>query len=177
MEQPEAGVSRQMPPLSVAWLAQQHHGDLMRFLRIRGSGASMEPADLAQEAYLRMMQYEGARSIRSPLYLLLRVARNVVNDLRRADHARRNRSHLSIEGLELACGSPGPDRNAAQSEELARALAAIGALPRRCREIFLLHRCAQLSYPEIAQMCGISVKTVEKHVSAALFACNARLRD
>ena len=38
------------------------------------------------------------------------------------------------------------------------------------QEIFLLHRFDQMSYPEIARIKGLSVKTVESHISKALAA-------
>jgi RNA polymerase sigma-70 factor (ECF subfamily) len=163
------------PPLSVSLLAQEHHGAFMRFLRNRVGGASAEPADVAQEAYIRMLQYEGSEEIHSPYYMLLRVALNVVQDLRRAEQARRRYQHRPLEGLEIVSEAPGPESVAALAEELGRALAAIDALPPRCREVFLLHRRQHLSYTEISRLCGISVKTVEKHVSTALACCAERV--
>lgn len=45
---------------------------------------------------------------------------------------------------------------------------AIGQLPDKCREAFLLSRYEGLSYKEIAQQLDISVNTVEKHIGKAL---------
>lgn len=45
---------------------------------------------------------------------------------------------------------------------------AIGTLPDRCRIIFSLSRFEELSYKEIAENLGISVKTVENQMSKAL---------
>jgi len=45
---------------------------------------------------------------------------------------------------------------------------AISRLSPQCREAFTLSRQEHLSYKEIAQRMGISVKTVEKHMSKAL---------
>lgn len=45
---------------------------------------------------------------------------------------------------------------------------AIGTLPDRCRIIFSLSRYEELSYKEIAENLGISVKTVENQMSKAL---------
>lgn len=41
-------------------------------------------------------------------------------------------------------------------------------LPSRCREVFTLSRFEHKSNPEIAEMLGISVSTVEKHIVKAL---------
>lgn len=46
--------------------------------------------------------------------------------------------------------------------------AAVESLPEKCKEIFILSREEQLSYKEIAQIKGISVKTVENQMGIAL---------
>ena len=41
-------------------------------------------------------------------------------------------------------------------------------LPEKTRAIFILNREKGLTYPEIASSMGVSVKTVEYHISKAL---------
>lgn len=41
-------------------------------------------------------------------------------------------------------------------------------MPEKCREVFLLSRVENLSHKKIAEQLGISVSTVEKHVSKAV---------
>ncbi len=41
-------------------------------------------------------------------------------------------------------------------------------LPERCRRAFVLNRYENLSYNDIASEMGVSVKTVEKHISKAM---------
>ncbi len=56
-----------------------------------------------------------------------------------------------------------------RTREMAEAIRrAIDALPDRCRQIFLLSREKYLSYAEIAEVLGISVKTVETQMWRAL---------
>ncbi len=55
------------------------------------------------------------------------------------------------------------------------ARAAVGRLPSRCRQIFLLSREDGLTYPEIARVLGISVKTVETQMGRALKSLRASL--
>ncbi len=50
-------------------------------------------------------------------------------------------------------------------------------LPEKCREIFLLSRREGLSYSQIAQHLGISVKTVENQIGIALKRIRRRLFD
>ncbi len=44
----------------------------------------------------------------------------------------------------------------------------LNSLPQRQREIFVLNRIEKKKYKEIAEMLGISIKTVEKHMHGAL---------
>jgi RNA polymerase sigma factor (sigma-70 family) len=162
-------------PLSVSLLAKEHHGEFMRFLRRRVSAGPVAAEDIAQEAYIRVLQYEGSRTIRSPYFLLLRVAMNVMKDLHRAERVRRGNRHYSLGGLNLASEAPDPERAAVHAEELEQVLAAIAELTPRCREVFLLHRFSHSAYPQIARDFGISVKMVEKHISTALARCAERV--
>lgn len=53
----------------------------------------------------------------------------------------------------------------------------IARLPDKCRRVFTLSRERGLTYVEIAQVLGISVKTVELHMTRAFKALRAELRD
>lgn len=162
-------------PLSVSLLARQYHGEFMRFLRRRVPAGPVAAEDIAQEAYIRVLQYEGSRTIRSPYFLLLRVAMNVMKDQHRAERVRRSNRHHSLWALNLASEAPDPERAAVHAEELELVLAAIADLTPRCREVFLLHRFSHRPYPQIARDFGISVKMVEKYISTALARCAGRV--
>lgn len=55
--------------------------------------------------------------------------------------------------------------------------AAIERLPPRCREAFVLSRDHGLAYEQIAQVMGISVKTVQEQIGRALRALRVSLAD
>jgi RNA polymerase sigma-70 factor (ECF subfamily) len=46
---------------------------------------------------------------------------------------------------------------------------ALAAMPRTQREVFLAHRVDELSYTEIAQLRGITVRKVERQFARALY--------
>ena len=70
------------------------------------------------------------------------------------------------------------DTNLIEEAELnSRINAAIEALPKKCREIFLLCRFNDLQYNEIAVKLGISVKTVEMQMGIALKKLRIKLSD
>lgn len=156
--------------LSVQKTIARYHKSLLRFLRQR-LRVKEDAADVAQETYIRMLQYEGSRAIQSPSSMLFRIAINVTNDLRRAEHSRCVSSQCSIDGMELSSDRPGPDRELAADQDLERLYRVIAELPPKCRQVFLLSRAQLMTYPQIAEHCGISVKMVEKHISRALAAC------
>jgi RNA polymerase sigma-70 factor (ECF subfamily) len=156
--------------VSVKDIIRRHHAALIQFLT-RRLRVSADAADVAQETYIRMLQYEGSREIQSPASLLYRIAINVANDHGRAEQARRVTEQCRIDDVELESDLPSADREIAAQEELELLHAAIAALPARCQQVFLLSRVQRMTYPQIARHCGISVKMVEKHISHALELC------
>jgi len=156
--------------LSVQETIRRYHDSLVRFLRQR-LRVKEDAVDIAQEAYIRMMQYEGSTKIHSPASMLFRIAINIANDLGRADAVRRVSEQVPIDGLELASSQPSADRQIAASQDLQILYQAIEHLPPKCRQVFLLSRAQRMTYPQIAAHCGISVKMVEKHIGHALAIC------
>ncbi|MBE7173249.1 MAG: RNA polymerase sigma-70 factor [Williamsia sp.] len=61
------------------------------------------------------------------------------------------------------------ERDWEEPVDLAGAVAeALDRLPLRCREVFVLSRMGKLTYQQIAETTGISVKTVENQIGKAL---------
>jgi len=142
--------------------------------RLRAKLRSPEDArDVLQDAFVRLL---GARTMpREPAAFLNRIVRNLVIDRARRQSARGPEVPLSR--------SDEPWTHATQSEaiELAqtRALyrASVDALPKRTREVFLLHRLDGLAYKDIAALLGISIRTVEWHVAEAIVRIERDLRE
>jgi RNA polymerase sigma-70 factor (ECF subfamily) len=147
-----------------------HHDSLIRFLRRRLSIAE-DAYDVAQEAYIRMMKYEGSREIKSPSAMLYKIAVNVANDHGRAAMSRSAKDHLQIDDFELVSEVPSAERDLSAQQDLDILLEAIEELPPKCKQVFLLSRAQGMTYPEIGRHCGISVKMVEKQISRALAHC------
>ncbi|RYY75386.1 MAG: sigma-70 family RNA polymerase sigma factor [Gammaproteobacteria bacterium] len=170
----EESVSREIPKtLSIENLVSNCHISLVSFLR-RRLRVGEDARDVAQEAYIRLMQYEGSKDVKSPESLLFRIAINIANDLGRADKVRHLADHCDIDGLEFDSGIASPEREVSASQQLDLLYATIEQLPPKCRQVFLLSRFQNMTYPQIAVHCGISVKMVEKHISRALAICAAK---
>jgi RNA polymerase sigma-70 factor (ECF subfamily) len=119
--------------------------------------------DLAQEAYARAAAFRG--EVRNPRGFLARVAVNAARDLAR----RRAVRPATVELWHQAPGVAAP----ASQDTAVQLKQVILALPPRLREVFLLSRFGGLTYPQIAEHCGISVKTVEARMTKALALCVA----
>jgi RNA polymerase sigma factor (sigma-70 family) len=157
-------------PLSVQNTIRRYHDSLIHFLQQR-LRVPEDAHDVAQEAYVRLLQYQNSTSVRSPSSMLFRIAINVANDLGRADKVRHIADQCPVDEVELVSEQPSAERELSAVEDLALLRAAIAGLPPKCRQVFLLSRVRQMTYPQIARHCGISVKMVEKHISHALAIC------
>ncbi|HEX5305506.1 MAG TPA: RNA polymerase sigma factor [Dyella sp.] len=147
---------------------------LVRFLHRRTRSAA-DAEDLAQESLTRLMRYRG-HAPETWTALLYRIAVNALNDRSRRAASRFDAQHVSLDdGAELATGEPSHEQRTASQQELVALQRALLRLPDRCRQIYLLHRIEGMTYTEIADHCGISVKAVEKHISRALHLLRERL--
>lgn len=156
-------------------MVARYYRELLRFLQ--GAVKDRETAaDLAQESYARVLAAQQAgETIAEPRALLYRTARNLVIDQHRRNEVRG--SHAAQESADAdetvgpeACE---PEAAAMSAQSVQALLAAIAALPLRCREAFILHKFDGLSQAEVARRMGISVTMVERHLKLGMQACRA----
>ncbi len=127
-----------------------------------------DSADLVHDAFLRTMEAGRSRDIGSPFAFLVRVARNGLID-RFRHRARWAKVAVGAdEGVDRPDQAPDQERSLIARDRLRRALASIEAMPERRREVFLLHRIEGLTYLQIARLLGVSPKTIEYHLAAAM---------
>jgi len=153
-------------PRGIETLYRSERNALMRFIARRG--ATDEASDIAQEAFVRLAQNEDFRTdrIARPAAYLRQIVRNLLRDRAKAASRRDDRHHLPHEN-ELIC----PVNEIARLEArdgLARVEAAMRLMKPRTRDIFMAHRRDGLTYGEIAERTGMSVKGVEKQMSRAI---------
>ena len=165
-------------PLLAAYL--ERRTNLVRFLAARaGSLAAAE--DLVQELYFKLAGRDRTQDIEAPTALLYRMALNLMLDRARGearslarDTAWRRTAHAEIGGTDVA-DLPPADEAAASAQRLRQLVAAVAELPPQAGRAFRLHKLEGKSHAETAQAMGLSVKAVEKHVSAALKALTLKL--
>jgi RNA polymerase sigma factor (sigma-70 family) len=159
---------------TVEELFRTNHARLVQFLAKRLGGDIDRAADIAQEAYLRIMRYErpegAARPVvEHPKAFLYRVAQNVLADERRRDRVRRVDVQVPADQLEIAGQNPNQERILLDREELAAVEAAACDLPPRCRQVFFLSRFEDMPNAAVAKRLGISVSMVEQHIVRAMW--------
>ena len=156
---------------SIDELYRSHGAWLLGALRRRFGAAIFEIAeDLVQETYLRLAPRQIAAGVRRPRALLMRIASNLA-----LDHFRRR----SVDARTLARLEPAPapaPHQSAQPQAAMELREVILGLPEPLRDVFVLSRFGGLTYEEIADHYGLSVKTVEWRMSRALALCAERLR-
>lgn len=137
----------------------QRRDELLGFVRSLSHSAE-EAEDIVQEAAARTLA--GGEQIRAPETYLFVVARNLSRE--KQGESRRTASEPTrVEGLAPSAEDEAIAREA--SDALRRAVA---QLPPQCRSAFALQVFHGCSYQEIADRLGISIKTVEKHISRGL---------
>lgn len=141
------------------------HADGLRAIVRRAEG---DDADLAQDAYLKLVETSRREPVAAPGHLLFRIARNLVIDRLRSRARASMLFQVPDDWEQHGCMRPDPERSLLAAERLSRALAVIDAMPERRRRAFLLHRLDGLTYLQIAREMGVTVKAVEKHISAAM---------
>jgi RNA polymerase sigma factor (sigma-70 family) len=154
-------------------LIRRCHGKLFGFLSARLRNDA-DAADLAQEAYVRLLRYQAGRSSEDLRRMLFRIAANLLTSHWRRRRAQGTDNQLPVHDLDIESGEPGPERQLTGEQQLNRLESILLGMPKKRRTVFLLSRIEGLSNSEIAERCGISIKTVEKHIATALEECHAQ---
>ena len=147
-------------------LYRTHSGRLLR--RFARSAEREEARDLVQEAFFRLVRLGSDRfhSVQRAEAYLSSIASNLLRD--RAKAARRHSSALHEPLEEERVRGHDQQRLLEQRDLLNRLEQAMLKLKPRTREIFMAHRLDGLSYAEIGERTGLSVKGVEKHMCKAI---------
>lgn len=154
---------------------ENYYRELLRFLQSR-LGDRQAAADVAHDAYLRVMERASQERIESPRAFLYRTALNLVVDEHRRSVIRRNEP-LEVLDEEERFHAPSPQRLLARDQRLSMLGRALDELPQACRDAFLLRKLEGLSHGEIAERLAISRSLVEKHIVNAMKHCRLRMRE
>ncbi|MFT6492150.1 MAG: RNA polymerase sigma-70 factor (ECF subfamily) [Porticoccus sp.] len=166
--------------MSSAELAQQvdfhglyndHHGWLRCWLR-KSTGCSETAADLAQDTFVKVMQKQREDSgfaIGYPRRYLRIVAGSLM-----VDHFRRRAVEKAYADALMLL--PEPASISAEEREiiletLQQLDKMLDAMPARMRQAFLLSRLDGLTYQQIADQLGVSLRSVKRYMQQAFVQC------
>jgi RNA polymerase sigma-70 factor, ECF subfamily len=148
---------------------QALHRYIRRFVR---SGETAK--EIAQEAFLRT--YRERKSVITLRAFLFSTARNLAaNEIRHRRTVERD-ALAGTDELPVAGQYESPESGFLRDERCRLVQQAIDRLPPQCRAAFTLRVFHEYSYKEVADHLGISVKTVEKHISRGMRETNRYIR-
>lgn len=154
------------PIIELAELHRIHCGRLLRFFARHG--ARQDAADLVQESFAR---FAGARAkrgaaIERPEAYLSTIASNLLRDRARIALSRSLALHIPTDEVPLAGHDPIAALEA--RDQIERLQTSLARLSPKTRSIFLAHRRDGMTYKDIANQTGLSVKAVERRMSKAI---------
>jgi RNA polymerase sigma factor (sigma-70 family) len=153
-------------------LFREHNRALITFLIAR-LHSEAEARDVAQEAYVRLLQLERMDAIGFHRAYLFRIAANLAVDRirQRAVRARAPTRELFAEWFQRRA----PDQDALDEAEQRTLQSALEELPEKTREALTRHFLAGESVASIASSWNLSGRMVRYHLARALAHCRARL--
>ena len=166
----EAGVDRAG---ELARLIEEHNRALHAFLMTRVRD-EQEARDIAQEAYVRMLQLHEPGTVNFLRAYLFKTAANIA--LNRAKQ-RSVRGRLDErEAQEEPIDPLHPERLVLAEEEVDILRRALFELPPKCRRAFVLHRFQDWNVERISAELGIGPRMVRHYLLQAGLYCQLRIR-
>jgi len=170
-------VAPNLDSTSERWFQEQvqPHGSLLKSY-LKGAFPSVRDIDdVVQESYLRIWKAKAAQPIASAKAFLFKVARHIAVDL-----VRRNRRSLvdsvsNFDSLNVIEDRATADASVRLQEKINLLTDAFASLPARRREIIVLRKLKRLPQKEVAEMLGISERTVENLLFRGIKQCQAYL--
>lgn len=146
---------------------------------LRRLGNSTEAEDMTQETFLRLVTSDTFRSAEQADAFVFRVANNLLLDRVRREIRQRHagKTEYNEERVIQVVEDRDPERVIFGKEALTRVLTSLDELGDRTRNIFILFRLEGMKQKEIAELYGMGLSTVEKHVMKAALHLAKRFKE
>jgi len=120
--------------------------------------------DITQETYVRTLEANSSANITNKRAFLYKVAKNII-----IDQARKNNkvNLINFEEDEFISKDEQAEEITLKINEKEVLLEEINKLPKKRRQVFILHIIEGYSRKEISDLLNISISAVEKHISRA----------
>ena len=166
--------TRSVSAVTAAFL---ENNTLLKKFLTRFLSAQQDIEDVVQEAYLRAYKAEQDKDIEQPKAFLFRIAKNIaLTELTRksrqiTDYIEDSDSSVVIQGEATV------EMEIEALQTLGIYCEAVGALPEKCRRVYLMRKVHGLPHKEIAERLGLSVSSVEKYLMKGVLKCRAHVRE
>jgi RNA polymerase sigma factor (sigma-70 family) len=160
-----AATASDAEPVTIERLFREHNDSLVRFIAAK-VGSNHVARDIAQQAYVQLLQLDKPETISYLRAFLFKTAANLVID--RFRKSVRDPALKPLTDAELPVFELSPERQLAGEQALSLFQAAVADLPAKCRLAFVLHRVHGLEIPAIAAHMKIGDCMVRRYVSNAL---------
>ncbi len=161
-------------------LFRRHYTGLFRFAW-RLTGAAADAEEVVQDVFVAIWAQRATWAPTASVsgYLYAAVRNRVQKAVRHARVEERYAEQVGDAQTEPSAArvAPAADHAHGAAELRAAVHRTLAALPERCRLTFLLNREQGLSYAQVAEALGVSVKTVETQIARALVVLRRELGD
>ena len=141
----------------------EHFDGLRNFLYYKTGDATVSE-DIAQEAFIKLWEKRDSIRMETVKTFVFTIGNNLAINHLKHMQVRYNFANRTVD-MEK---SQDPQFLMEEQEFKERLQLIIASMPEGSREVFLMNRLEDLTYAEIAERLGISVKAIEKRMSKAL---------
>jgi RNA polymerase sigma factor (sigma-70 family) len=162
---------------AVSQLFREHNRALVGYLTAR-LRSEQEAKEVAQEAYLRLLQlHEPGTSSLLRAYLFKTATNLAIDRLRhrRVRQRAEERQELFAELAPTCSELDDPAKQLMAREQADRLLGYLRELPPKCQHVLKLHRFEGVPQHEVASRLGFSERMVRRYVTYAMIYCHLRL--
>ena len=163
--------------VAVSELFREHNRVLVGYLRSR-LGSLQEAKEVAQEAYVRVLQlHEPGTPGLLRAYLFKTAANLAIDRLRHRRVRQRSEDQPELfEELNTAHGElDDPAEQLLAHEQADQLLRILQELPSKCQQVMNLHRFEGISQRDVSMRLGISERMVRRYVTYAMVYCHLRM--
>ncbi len=154
--------------LFIERLYHQYRPGLCQYIAGLLPGGRQDADAIVQETYIRLLRQSSLEHLRTNARAyIFTIATNLVRDTLRRHLRRCGDAHESLDEEKVLSAESSPPHNAQWLQSLDRLQLALRELKPVTRQVFLMSRFEEMTYPEIAEALSISTRTVERHMSLA----------
>ena len=159
---------------AVSELFREHNRTLVRFLESKLQD-TQEAREIAQEAYVRLLELGRTGAVSFLRSYLFRIASNLAIDRLRSRRTHERIDSVLLEPVEELIDKAGVEQRVFAADEMKVFWASLGELPEVYAQAFTMNRLQGLSTADIGKHIGKNERTVRRYLVHALIYCRHRI--